>query len=203
MNLNKPMFHRKVYKWNVENPRKKLIELKKCNRAILKKNNLRFSDAAYDEHFKFPKIAECKNCGAVFSIGECEDCGSLYAKIGNSGLVSCDTCNHPSEFWVCIECGYINRMGETIYDIKSGCFIATATYGSYNAPEVIFYRMIRDRFLMDNICGRMFVNMYYALSPSIAEKIHTNKKLRVCSKKFLDKVKSNIESIMLILGFCR
>ncbi|HJV35081.1 CFI-box-CTERM domain-containing protein [Geomonas sp.] len=46
-----------------------------------------------------------------------------------------------------------------------GCFIATAAYGFYSAPEVQSLRMFRDRYLMTNAPGRAFVSWYYQHGP--------------------------------------
>ncbi|MFC1587309.1 DUF2341 domain-containing protein [Planctomycetota bacterium] len=50
----------------------------------------------------------------------------------------------------------------------SGCFIATATYGSAMAPAVIVFRDYRDRFLVDNRAGNFLVQKYYQYSPPLA-----------------------------------
>ena len=53
---------------------------------------------------------------------------------------------------------------------KSGCYIATAVYGSYDCPEVWTLRRFRDYKLANNFIGRVFIKIYYFLSP-IAVKI--------------------------------
>lgn len=48
---------------------------------------------------------------------------------------------------------------------KGGCFIATAAYGFYSAPQVQALRLFRDRFLMTSPLGRAFVEWYYHYGP--------------------------------------
>lgn len=54
---------------------------------------------------------------------------------------------------------------------KGGCFIATACYGSYDAPEVAILRKYRDEKLSKTFLGRSFIRAYYRYSPYIANMI--------------------------------
>ncbi|MHB9130413.1 MAG: CFI-box-CTERM domain-containing protein [Armatimonadota bacterium] len=52
---------------------------------------------------------------------------------------------------------------------SGGCYIATACYGSYDHPDVLMFRRFRDESLLPTRVGRLFVSIYYKLSPSIAD----------------------------------
>jgi len=49
------------------------------------------------------------------------------------------------------------------------CFIASAAFASPEAPQVDRLREIRDRVLLKTAWGRQFVQMYYKLSPPVAQ----------------------------------
>ena len=50
---------------------------------------------------------------------------------------------------------------------KSGCYNATAVYGSYDCPEVWTLRRFRDNTLDRTWYGRAFIRVYYAVSPTL------------------------------------
>lgn len=49
----------------------------------------------------------------------------------------------------------------------SGCYIATAVYGSYDCPQVWVLRRFRDDTLLKTWYGRIFVKVYYSISPAL------------------------------------
>jgi len=51
----------------------------------------------------------------------------------------------------------------------SGCFIATAAYGTPMAGEIEILRRFRDEYLLTNPVGQVLVALYYGLSPPMAE----------------------------------
>jgi hypothetical protein len=55
---------------------------------------------------------------------------------------------------------------------NKGCFIATAAYGYYSAPQVQALREFRDRYLVTNAPGRAFVQWYYRNGPVAARFIN-------------------------------
>lgn len=50
---------------------------------------------------------------------------------------------------------------------KSGCYIATSVYGSYDCPEVWTLRRFRDNKLSINFLGRLFIKIYYFVIPAL------------------------------------
>ena len=52
---------------------------------------------------------------------------------------------------------------------KEGCYIATAVYGSYGCSQVWVLRRYRDGVLTNRALGRLFIRVYYAVSPSLVK----------------------------------
>ncbi|MFH2047041.1 MAG: CFI-box-CTERM domain-containing protein [Pseudomonadota bacterium] len=76
----------------------------------------------------------------------------------------------------------------------SGCFVATACYGSYEAPEVKALRAFRDKRLLPSPIGAILVRAYYRISPPIASALRSRPWARRLVKRFL------IDPVVMIVG---
>jgi hypothetical protein len=61
---------------------------------------------------------------------------------------------------------------------SGGCFIATAAYGTPMAEEIQILRQFRDEYLLTNLLGQGLVDLYYRISPPIAEFINDHTSLK-------------------------
>lgn len=68
---------------------------------------------------------------------------------------------------------------------KSGCFIATASFETPFAPEVIALRTFRDNVVSQTVLGRCFISLYYFASPSVARLVSSSRTLKTASRAFL------------------
>lgn len=67
-----------------------------------------------------------------------------------------------------------------------GCYIATAVYGSYDAPQVRVLRRFRDQTLATSQTGRAFIRFYYATSPPIAARLQNETAVNNFIRRLLD-----------------
>ena len=85
--------------------------------------------------------------------------------------------------------GSLSRATTVTLNVRSGCFIATATYGSELSPEVQFLREFRDRDVLNTFAGSQFMTVfnqfYYSFSPSAAQSIADNEILKAVMKLLL------------------
>jgi hypothetical protein len=88
-----------------------------------------------------------------------------YFKEFSSSLVKCDKCEkkitHRTKLdnkGLCSQC-------------KGACFIATATMGSYDHPEVMLLRNFRDNWILEKSWGEAFVKFYYHYGAIAAKSI--------------------------------
>lgn len=70
---------------------------------------------------------------------------------------------------------------------KSGCYVATCIYGSYDCPQVWTLRRYRDEVLEQSWVGRMFVTLYYAISPIIVRCVGNTQLFNYLLRPILDK----------------
>lgn len=69
---------------------------------------------------------------------------------------------------------------------KDWCFVATAVYGSVDAPQVAMLRRFRDRYLMSNSLGQWCVRIYYCCSPPLAGWVAGSSRRRWAACAILD-----------------
>ncbi|MBU4304165.1 MAG: hypothetical protein KJ893_00840 [Candidatus Omnitrophica bacterium] len=91
----------------------------------------------------------------------------------------------------------IGPGGDTSSSGRSDCFIATACYGTMDAPQVKTLRRFRDCFLLKDNLGRQFVSLYYIVSPRIAESIRHNQTIKIICRQYLQPI---IQCVHLING---
>lgn len=80
-----------------------------------------------------------------------------------------------------------NFIAGSVPKDSSGCFIATATLGSYDAPDVFRLREFRDTILVRTFNGRGFVRFYYKYGPAVAEVIEKSDVLKMVARYMLIK----------------
>jgi len=116
---------------------------------------------------------------------KCTACGMVY----NIHLPHCGKCGSPFLAYTSEEEGsFWGEKSKTPPSDNDGCcYIATSVYGDYNAPEVLILRGFRDEKLMPTVLGRLFVKIYYAFSPPLADKLKHWTKVNAVVKKCLDK----------------
>ena len=71
---------------------------------------------------------------------------------------------------------------------SGGCYIATLVYGSYEANEVLILRQFRDDVLSKYMSGRIFIRMYYAVSPRMVKLLKGHMKVQKIIRLLLNKL---------------
>ena len=78
---------------------------------------------------------------------------------------------------------------------NGGCYVATAIYGSYDCPQVWTLRYYRDNVLAETWYGRIFIQIYYIISPTIVKWFGKtewfNRIFRNLLDNFIEKLKNN------------
>lgn len=77
---------------------------------------------------------------------------------------------------------------------SGGCYIASCVYGSYDCPQVWTLRRFRDNTLAKSWYGRLFVRVYYSVSPILVRRFgHTSWFKRIWRGK-LDRFVATLQS---------
>jgi|GEM_PF-2864836 len=72
----------------------------------------------------------------------------------------------------------VKKSQESPQEGRPGCFIATAVYGDPNAKKIDQLRAFRDEILLEKKAGVLFTELYYKMSPPIADFISEHESLR-------------------------
>ncbi|USI27903.1 CFI-box-CTERM domain-containing protein [Alteromonas macleodii] len=83
------------------------------------------------------------------------------------------------------------KSGNSSSNSNKNCFIATAIYGE-NAAETNSLRRWRDNFLLKRVWGRLFVRIYYLVSPKIVGILESSPILKRRTKMLIDKIVKRI-----------
>ena len=76
----------------------------------------------------------------------------------------------------------------------AGCYIATCVYGNYDCPQVWTLRRYRDNTLASTWYGRVFVRIYYTISPTLVKWFGHTKWFKKLWKGKLDKMIAKLQA---------
>jgi len=109
--------------------------------------------------------------------------GEAASGAGNGGFVAVMDHLLPGTVYY-IRAYALTTKGEVYYGNQvsvrtaDACFIATASFGTFLHPSVKVLRNFRDAFLVNHGLGKRLVDLYYTLSPPLADVIAGNPVLR-------------------------
>ena len=79
------------------------------------------------------------------------------------------------------------KSDSVIKTTKKGCYVATCVYGSYDCSQVWRLRRYRDYYLDSKWYGRLFIKLYYSISPKLVKMFGEKKWFKHFAKSILDK----------------
>lgn len=145
-----------------------------CRKELVWSNRGRIGRGSWEAHHRKPKshggTNYLGNC-VILCTGGRENC---HLNVGHGG----DYNQH------------IPYNGTTVRRSTSsdGCFIATAAYGSPMTTEINVLRNWRDLSLKKSYGGRVFIKIYYRVSPSIAKLVSKSERGKSVIRKLLDPI---------------
>jgi hypothetical protein len=85
----------------------------------------------------------------------------------------------------------LQQLDSQIKQAKSkasrGCYIATMAYGDYDHLQVMKLRRFRDDVLSKSLFGRIFIRVYYTLSPAFVRILRDSERVNSLIRRLLDK----------------
>lgn len=167
------------------------------------------------------KRFECSACGANDLYEEngyaiCKYCGTKFKKTREDGFIEDSSIELDNDVKRLIEKiekepqnakkyaqliltldphnDYAARILKQIEAQNTGCYIATAVYGSYDCPELWTLRRFRDDVLSKTWFGRAFIRVYYAISPSLVKRFGHLTWFRDMGKNALDRLVNKLQN---------
>lgn len=111
-------------------------------------------------------IMAVESTGKLLNLSEFSQDAAIYHKMMKMIETAIENSGDPT---------YINELHSMQAKEKEsqekGCYIATCVYGSYDCPQVWTLRRFRDCSLLSNTTGKLFVKMYYAVSPHLVRRL--------------------------------
>lgn len=93
-----------------------------------------------------------------------------------------------------IEGSNIEHLQDAEATAGSGCYVATAVYGSYDCPQVWTLRRYRDYTLAETRRGRAFIKTYYAISPTLVRWFGNTRWFKTMWRGRLDKMVQSLQA---------
>lgn len=87
------------------------------------------------------------------------------------------------------------KISERPVPPKSGCYIATAVYGSYDCEQVWTLRRYRDYCLSKTWYGRKFISIYYQISPTLVKWFGDTKMFKKLWRYKLDSIVKKLQEM--------
>lgn len=134
-------------------------------------------------------------CELFLSIPNCTSCRYLSGKRCELGHIDFYESSKDPDDTICKTDDYAPRLsGSSSSGSSGGCYVATCVYGSYDCPPVWTLRRYRDDVLSESIYGRLFIKLYYAISPTLVKWFGKAKWFRRICKAPLDKLVSSLNA---------
>lgn len=128
-------------------------------------------------------VVKCEMVNGEF----CYKFPSDNLKIGTQLVV------YPSQTAFFVKGGIICDSFQATDSPSSGCYVATAVYGSYDCPQVWTLRRFKDNTLAETWYGRVFIHTYYAISPTLVKWFGHTQWFRKMWKQPLDKLVNKLQ----------